>query len=151
MSGSRRIFAGIFFLLTVILTAGCAQQAAVTETAPVGPLVATTETGPGDGTSTCACSSGMPLVDETFVPQITDAATAAFEKEHGDGSGVYVVWGPNVVGDWAMMELQNESGANANKALLYLEPGGQWQVMDIGADLAPEWQSQTPPELWPSA
>lgn len=134
----------------IIVTVGCSEQAAVTETAPSEPMVATTETEPGDGTSTCACG-GMPLVDESFVPQITEAATTAFEKDYADGSGVYVVWGPNVVGDWAMIGLQNESGTAANQALLHLELSGEWQVKGIGQDLAPEWQSQTPPELWPSA
>lgn len=138
-------------LFAAAIAAGCADQAANYGTVPEGALVETTETEPGEVTSTCACSAGMPLVDESFVPHITEAATAAFEKDYGDGSGVYVVWGPNIVGDWALMGLQNESGSNTNQTLLHLELSGEWKVMGIGSSLAAAWQPQTPPELWPSA
>ena len=53
----------------------------------------------------------MPNVDESAVPAVTNAALAAFERDYGDGSGASVVWGPNVISDWALIGVENNSGA----------------------------------------
>ncbi len=91
----------------------------------------------------------MPNVDETEVQAVSDSALAAYEKQWGDGSGAFVVWGPNIVSGWALMGVENDSGAAAKDVLLHQE-NGAWQVKDMGKGLAAKWEGQTPPGFWPT-
>jgi len=91
----------------------------------------------------------MPNVDESEAQAVTDVALRAFERDWGDGSGVRAVWGPNIISGWALIGVENTSGAAGKDVLLHQENGG-WQVMDMGHALSAQWENQTPPGLWPS-
>lgn len=91
----------------------------------------------------------MPNVDESQVEPLTMEAITAYQREWGDGSGVNVVWGPNIISGWALIGLENESGA-AGKDVLLAQENGVWKVKDIGHALSEQWKDQTPPGLWPS-
>jgi len=91
----------------------------------------------------------MPNVDETQLDAVTLAATSAYEGAWGDGSGVNVVWGPNIISGWALTGIENNSGAAGKDVLLALE-NGVWIVKDMGHALSEKWKSQTPAALWPS-
>lgn len=91
----------------------------------------------------------MPNVDESQVEPVTMAATAAYEAEWGDGSGVNVVWGPNIISGWALIGMGNNSGA-AGKDVLLAQENGVWQVKDMGHALSVQWDVQTPAGLWPT-
>ena len=91
----------------------------------------------------------MPNVDESAVQPVTDSALAAFGQQWGDGSGVRVVWGPNIISGWALIGVENNSGQAGKDVLLHQEDG-VWIVKDIGHALVVNWKSQTPPGLWPT-
>lgn len=143
---------GTIFLLALFLLAGSLAGCG-------GDSVTVTSTETDQATATRASTvrqstvtdSGpiMPNVDESAVPAVTDAALAAFERDYGDGSGASVVWGPNVISGWALIGVENNSGA-AGKDVLLSQENGVWTVKDIGHALSVNWQDKTPPELWPS-
>ncbi|MFA5809505.1 MAG: hypothetical protein WC935_04095 [Thermoleophilia bacterium] len=91
----------------------------------------------------------MPNVDESQIAAVEAAASAAFSRDWGDGTGVHIVWGPNIISDWALIGVENVSGL-AGKDVLLCQEGGVWQVKDMGHALALKWHDQTPPGLWPS-
>lgn len=78
--------------------AGGTDGGTVTETR-IATISQTTASTPAREIGDSAGSSGpiMPNVDESQVEPVTLAATAAYEGEWGDGSGVNVVWGPNII------------------------------------------------------
>lgn len=134
---------------------GCgdgSDTAQVTETGEA--TIARTITAPpsGSGSGGTAGDSGpiMPNVDETQIEAVTRSATAAFEQEWGDGSGVNVVWGPNILSGWALIGLENYSGA-AGKDVLLAQENGVWQVKDMGHALSVKWEGLTPPGFWPTS
>lgn len=129
---------------------GGAETATVTETreATIARTVTTSPTR-SVGSSTTDSGPIMPNVDESQVEPVTMAAMTAYEREWGDGSGVTAVWGPNIISGWALIGLENESGA-AGKDVLLAQENGVWQVKDLGHALSVKWEGQTPPELWPS-
>ncbi|MEK7816952.1 MAG: hypothetical protein AAB281_01720 [Actinomycetota bacterium] len=114
----------------------------------------TTASGSGDaGTpDSNAADAGlvpvMPNLSEADVSEVTAAATSAYNKAWGDGSGVDVVWGPNIVSGWAIIGMENISGA-AGKDVLLQKEGGAWVVRDMGNGLAAQWNDRTPAGLWP--
>lgn len=105
--------------------------------------------GSNSGGNTVAGGPVMPNVDESQVEAVAMAATAAFDREWGDGSGVNVVWGPNIISGWALIGLENNSGASGKDVLLAQE-NGVWQVKDMGHALSAQWDGQTPSGLWPT-
>ena len=137
----------IFCLL--ILAAGCggnAETPAATSIETHETTITRTVT-----SSTTPTDEGpiMPNVDESQVRGVTDVALAAYDRDWGDGSGVYVVWGPNIVSGWALIGVGNKSGAAGKDVLLHQE-SGSWQVKDIGHGLSVKWEEQTPPGFWPT-
>lgn len=138
----------LFSIPFIALTGlGCGDEAG---TATTTQTVKTTLTGNNPRVDT-ATDSGpvMPNVDETQIAAVETAASAAFSKDWGDGTGVHIVWGPNIISDWALIGMENVSGL-AGKDVLLRQEGGVWQVKDIGHALALKWEEQTPPGLWPS-
>lgn len=154
-SGSDSVFtrsmilcATIFLILLMALTGlACGD-----ETGNVGTtqtvITASTVNNPRVDTAT---DSGpvMPNVDESQIAAVESAASAAFSRDWGDGTGVHIVWGPNIISDWALVGVENESGL-AGKDVLLRQEGGVWQVKDMGHAMALKWEDQTPPGLWPS-
>lgn len=143
---------GTIFLLTLFLLAGslagCGGDSVTVTSTEIDQATATRASTVRQSTVT---DSGpiMPNVDESAVPAVTDAALAAFERDYGDGSGASVVWGPNVITGWALIGVENNSGA-AGKDVLLSQENGVWTVKDIGHALSVNWQDKTPPGLWPS-
>ncbi|MBI5870782.1 MAG: hypothetical protein HZB44_07485 [Actinobacteria bacterium] len=136
---------------------GCGGTDGVTVTETRTATIAQTTTsaparnaGSNGSGNTVAGGPVMPNVDESQVEAVAMAATAAFDREWGDGSGVNVVWGPNINSGWALIGLENNSGAAAKDALLFQE-NGAWTVKGIGNALAADWRDRTPPELWPTS
>ncbi len=91
----------------------------------------------------------MPNVDEAAAVVVTDTALKAYEAQWGDGGGVHAVWGPNIVSGWALIGVENLSGA-AGKDVLLHEENGVWRVKDVGHGLVAAWGDQTPASLWPT-
>lgn len=146
-----RILGTIFILALFLLTgsiAGCGGDSAPVSGTETHQATVTRASTVQQSTVT---DSGpvMPNVDETAVPAVTDAALSAFERDYGDGSGVSVVWGPNVISGWALIGVENNSGA-AGKDVLLAQENGIWMVKDVGHALSVNWQDKTPPGLWPS-
>ncbi|MFA6001192.1 MAG: hypothetical protein WC828_03650 [Thermoleophilia bacterium] len=155
LKGSDNIFtrliilcSAIFLVLLIAVTAsGCGDEAGSTTTTPT---LKTTTTSDSPSVNTVTDSGPvMPNVDETQVAAVEAAASAAFSREWGDGTGVHIVWGPNIISDWALIGMENESGL-AGKDVLLRQEGGVWQVKDTGHALALKWESQTPAGLWPT-
>lgn len=90
----------------------------------------------------------MPNIDPADAVAVTEAAQRSFNDQQGDGSGVNVVWGPNIVDGWAIMGIENESGLSPVEALLHKE-NGVWVVKEMGSNLASRWRAETPAGLWP--
>src|SRR5665811_1447287 len=135
----------------IIAMNGCGADADIeTGTQTNETTIAKTVAAPSTVIGSNSVDSGpiMPNVDETQVEPVTLAAVAAFEREWGDGSGVNVVWGPNIISGWALLGLENQSGA-AEKDVLLAQDNGVWQVRDMGNSLAERWENQTPPGLLP--
>ncbi|MHB9111589.1 MAG: hypothetical protein ACYC4D_03025 [Thermoleophilia bacterium] len=137
-------------ILAAVIGCGGTDTATVTETreATIARTAASTPTRSVDS-STGDSGAIMPNVDEAQVEAVAMAATAAFDREWGDGSGVNVVWGPNIISGWALIGLENISGA-AGKDVLLAQENGVWQVKDMGHAMSLKWEGQTPPGLWPS-
>lgn len=89
----------------------------------------------------------MPNLSEADVSDVTTAASYAYNNAWGDGSGVDIVWGPNIVSGWAIIGMENISGA-AGKDVLLQKEGGAWVVRDMGNGLMERWKGKTPAELW---
>lgn len=150
----NKVIAAISVAVMIAVIAGCgnsAETVTVTETRSetiTGTLYAPQTRSVGEGT---VGDTGpiMPNVDETQVETVTQAAITAFEREWGDGSGVNVVWGPNIISGWALAGLENNSGVSGKDVLLAQE-NGAWIVKDMGHVLSVKWESQTPSQLWPS-
>ena len=138
------IIGTICFMVSMIGCGGDTLTAGSTET-----RVATVTRTASDQTSTAGDSVPvMPNVDESAVQVVTDSALAAYNRDWGDGSGVHVVWGPNIVSGWALIGVENNSGA-AGKDVLLRQENGAWQVKDSGHGLSMKWEDQTPPGFWP--
>lgn len=90
----------------------------------------------------------MPNLSEADVSEVTTAASYAYNNAWGDGSGVDVVWGPNIVSGWAIIGMENISGA-AGKDVLLQKEGGAWAVREMGNGLAGKWKDKSPAGLWP--
>lgn len=138
----------------VIAVSGCGTDTdTVTGTQTGDNTIAKTATAPSTvsviGSNSVDSGPIMPNVDESQMESVTLAAVAAYEREWGDGSGVNVVWGPNIISGWALLGLENQSGA-AEKDVLLAQDNGVWQVRDMGNSLAERWENQTPPGLLPS-
>ncbi len=139
------------FLVFVVLFSGCGGGTATvirTETHEV-TVAPAPRTATGASTSGAGTGPVMPNVDETAAAVVTDVALKAYEAQWGDGSGVHAVWGPNIVSGWALIGVENLSGA-AGKDVLLHEENGTWKVKDIGHALSVTWGDQTPPSLWPT-
>lgn len=154
-SGSAAVL--LFFVMALVMTA-CGSGGVTTtgEAAPGmtvtgGAAVEAAAGAPTDAASTTSAGAVpvMPNLSEADVEAVTAAATAAYEKSFGDGSGAEVVWGPNIISDWALIGMENFSGQAGKDVLLYRE-GGQWVVKDMGQGLAAKWNEKTPAGLWPS-
>ena len=143
------VFLAAFLLLTIPALAGfsCGDEVLTIAPTTTGKTAPTVKKPATDTVS----DSGpvMPNVDETQIAAVEAAASMAYNQDWGDGSGIRIVWGPNIIDDWALIGVENESGAAGKDVLVHRE-GGAWQVKDIGHALALNWQEQTPPGLWPS-
>lgn len=139
-------------LAAAILVSGCGGATVTvpgTETKTV-----TAASGPADTISVPAAPGAgsvpfMPNVDEAAAVAVTGLALKTYEGQWGDGSGVHAVWGPNIDSGWALIGVENISGA-AGKDVLLHEESGVWQVKDIGHGLVAAWGDQTPASLWPN-
>lgn len=142
--------------LAVLPGCGGSDTAGVTATGPatVSSPAQTTAAEPAPTQNAAPGDDGgglvpvMPNLSETDVSDVTSAASYAYNKAWGDGSGVDVVWGPNIVSGWAIIGMENISGA-AGKDVLLQKEGGAWVVRDMGNSLAAKWSDRTPAGLWP--
>lgn len=154
-SGSAAVL--LFIVMALVMTACGSGGVATTGEAAPGMTVtgrAAVEAAAGAPTDAASTTSAgavpvMPNLSEADVEAVTAAAAAAYEKSFGDGSGAEVVWGPNIISDWALIGMENFSGQAGKDVLLYRE-GGQWVVKDMGQGLAAKWNEKTPAGLWPS-
>lgn len=155
-SGSAAVL--LFIVMALVMTAcGSGGVATTGEAAPGMTVTGGAAIDAAAGTPTDAAASTtsagavpvMPNLSEADVEAVTAAAAAAYEKSFGDGSGAEVVWGPNIISDWALIGMENFSGQAGKDVLLYRE-GGQWVVRDMGQGLAAKWNEKTPAGLWPS-
>lgn len=154
-SGSAAVL--LFIVMALVMTAcGSGGVATTGEAAPGTTVTGGAAVEAAAGTPTDAASTTgagavpvMPNLSEADVEAVTAAAAAAYEKSFGDGSGAEVVWGPNIIYDWALIGMENFSGQAGKDVLLYRE-GGQWVVKDMGQDLSAKWNEKTPAGLWPS-
>jgi len=146
-----RIFGTMFLpalALAIGLFTGCGGDSVNVTGTETHKTVATRTSA---GRQSTAVDSGpiMPNVDESAVQVVTEAALAAFKHDFGDGSGARVVWGPNVISGWALIGVENNSGA-AGKDVLLTQENGVWVVKDVGHALSVNWEDKTPLGLWPS-
>ncbi len=145
-----------FILAILIVATGCGGS--VTNTSMVSTMEPRAET-PGEIANNAVITSPrtnpvdsgpvMPNIDEFSAQTVTEIALAAYGRDWGDGSGVRAVWGPNITSGWALIGIENNSG-NAGKDVLLQQENGTWVVRDVGHALSAKWQSQAPPDLWPS-
>lgn len=148
----KKAMAALWVTGSIVAITGCggaADTVTITETREA--TIARTAPAARSVSGSTAGDSGpiMPNVDESQVEAVALAATAAFDREWGDGSGVNVVWGPNIISGWALIGLENISGA-AGKDVLLAQENGTWQVKDMGHALSVQWEGQTPQGLWPT-
>ncbi|MFA5801983.1 MAG: hypothetical protein WC911_05830 [Thermoleophilia bacterium] len=138
----------VSIIVLALAGSGCGDETGPAGTAQTAKTTLTIDD-PRLGTATVS-GPIMPNVDETQIAAVEAAASAAFNRDWGDGTGVHFVWGPNIISDWALVGVENESGLAGKDVLLHQE-SGVWQVKDMGHDLVSNWEGQTPPGLWPSA
>jgi hypothetical protein len=146
---SVKLSAGIVLALVLpgAFNAGCGGAASVTNVETREATVIRTVT--SAQSPTVDNGPVMPNIDAAAAQLVTDIALQAYEREWGDGSGVRAVWGPNIVSEWALIGVENSSGAAGKDVLLHLE-NSAWRVKDMGHALSAQWENQTPPGLWPS-
>lgn len=150
----KKTIAALLVAGLVVAISGCGSDA---DTGAGTQTIETTitKTAPAPSTNSVSGSNAvddgpiMPNVDETQVESVTLAAVSAYERDWGDGSGVDVVWGPNIISGWALIGIENNSGG-AGKDVLLVQENGIWQVRDMGQALSAKWEGQTPDALWPS-
>lgn len=149
--GAATMPAMLILACLLILTAGCGGgQATVTNVETHAVTVnGNTNTSANQRSTSVGSGPVMPNIDESAARTITEIAIASYERDWGDGSGVRAVWGPNISSGWALIGVENNSGA-AGKDVLLQQENNTWAVKDIGHALSTKWQDQTPPDLWPS-
>lgn len=140
--------AAVAALLLAVAAAGCGGGASTVTSVETHEVTVTqtVTTAVGNYTGT---GSVMPNLNAAEVGAVEKIAADAYRQQWGDGSGVTFTWGPNIVGDWALVGLENVSGTAGKDVLLHKE-NGAWQVKDVGHGLITTWGNQTPAELWPN-